>query len=115
MERQGRGLPRWICGLDYATRILGRRWVLLLIRDLSMGPKRFNQLRRLPLDIPPKSLSRSLEFLELNGIVKRKVLPDSPPAVSYELVEEDPLLQEIIQKLSIWGNKKRGKPAIGPG
>ena len=60
--------------------LLGGAWTPNVIWYLSGGPRRFSELR---LDMPPispKMLSARLKKLETKGVVRRAVVPTSPPS-----------------------------------
>lgn len=60
------------CPVARAAEILGKRWTLLILRDLHGGCRHFNQLRKgVPL-ISPSLLSRRLKELEAAGVVERR-------------------------------------------
>ncbi|MGA8302267.1 MAG: helix-turn-helix domain-containing protein [Thermoplasmata archaeon] len=53
---------------------LGRKWVLLLVRDLAfLKLSRFGELRRNNPGLSPRVLSRRLRQMELEGLVTREV------------------------------------------
>ena len=52
------------CPIAKATEILGERWTILIIRELLMGGRRFNELQRGLGDISPALLSGRLRRLE---------------------------------------------------
>lgn len=58
----------------------GDKWAALIIRCLEHGPRRFSELR-VPLSrVTPKVLTQSLRSLERDGLVKRTVYAEAPPA-----------------------------------
>ena len=62
------------CPIAKATEILGERWTMLIIRELLMGGRRFNELQRGLGDISPALLTSRLKSLEEQGlIVRRKI------------------------------------------
>jgi DNA-binding HxlR family transcriptional regulator len=61
------------------------RWGVLILMALQDEARRFNDLRRLIGGVSDKMLAQTLQVLEEDGIVVRKVLPDSPPRVEYAL------------------------------
>lgn len=61
------------------------RWGVLILMALQDEARRFNDLRRLIGGVSDKMLAQTLQVLEEDGIVERKVLPDSPPRVEYAL------------------------------
>jgi DNA-binding HxlR family transcriptional regulator len=65
-----------LCPLAKATEILAERWTFLVIRELLSGATRFNEIRRgVPL-MSPSLLSRRLQRLEREGLVRRE--PSGP-------------------------------------
>jgi DNA-binding HxlR family transcriptional regulator len=66
---------------------IGDAWSALVIERLALssGPVRFNELRRRIGDISQRMLTVTLRNLERDGLVSRRVVPGSPPAVDYAL------------------------------
>src|SRR5947199_119622 len=53
-----------VCPVARTAEIIGGKWTLLIIRDLTSGVKRFNQLERSLQGISPKALSERLRSLQ---------------------------------------------------
>jgi DNA-binding HxlR family transcriptional regulator len=91
------------CGLARALDVVGDRWALLVLRELTLGPRRYTDL----LDgLPGAStdmLAARLRDLEKAGAIRRRVLP--PPAASkvYELTRRGHDLEPVLQSLAVWG------------
>ena len=64
---------------------VGDRWSVLVIVLLGSGTRRFNEIKRSIDGISQQMLTRTLRGLERDGIVKRTILPSSPPQVEYAL------------------------------
>lgn len=60
------------CPLSKATEILGERWTFLIVRELLMGGRRFNELQRGLGDISPALLAARLKSFECEGLVIRR-------------------------------------------
>ena len=60
------------CPIAKATEILGEKWTFLIIRELVMGARRFNEIQRGLGDISPALLTSRLKSLEEQGIVGRR-------------------------------------------
>lgn len=60
------------CPIAKATEILGERWTMLILRELLMGGRRFNELQRGLGDISPTLLANRLKTLEEQNIVARR-------------------------------------------
>jgi DNA-binding HxlR family transcriptional regulator len=98
------------CTVARALDVVGERWTLLLVRELSTGPKRFKDLLEGLPGIGTNLLTNRLKRLEADGIVRRATLP--PPAGSnvYELTELGRLLEPVIVALSQWGARLLDTP-----
>ena len=101
------------CTVARALDVVGERWTLLLVRELSTGPKRFKDLLEGLPGIGTNLLARRLKSLEEQGIICRDTLP--PPAGSnvYELTELGGLLEPVIVALSRWGARLLDVPREG--
>ena len=100
------------CGIARALDAVGDRWTLLIIRELTFGPKRFIQLRHGLHGVSPNVLSQRLRDLEDGGIVHRDVL-DPPASVAvYELTPRGQALEPILLELGRWGSQEL-PPAAG--
>ena len=98
------------CTVARALDVVGERWTLLLVRELSTGPKRFKDLLAGLPGIGTNLLTNRLKALEGEEIVRRAKLP--PPAGSnvYELTELGRRLEPVIVGLSRWGAKLLDAP-----
>ena len=89
---------------------LTKVWTLPVIHGLGLKePARFNELKRRTEGISATSLTERLTVLERQGIVQRKVFPDSPPRVEYSLTKKGWELQAILAEFAEWA-VKWGKP-----
>ena len=60
------------CALARANDVIGERWTLLLVRDLLVAPRRFNQLLDSLKGIGTNLLASRLRDLEAAGIIERQ-------------------------------------------
>jgi len=60
------------CPIAKATEILGEKWTFLIIRELLMGGRRFNELQRGLGDISPALLTARLKSFEADGLIVRR-------------------------------------------
>lgn len=85
---------------------LTKVWTLPVIHNLGLKePARFNELKRRTEGISATSLTERLSELEREGIVHRKVIPDSPPRVEYSLTKKGWELHAILSEFSDWALK----------
>jgi DNA-binding HxlR family transcriptional regulator len=94
------------CGIASALDVLGDRWALLVVRELTFGPKRFAQLRAGLHAISPNVLSQRLRDLQSAGVIRRDEL--SPPASVpvYELTDRGRALEPVLLELGRWGSQE---------
>ena len=82
---------------------LTKVWTLPVIHSLGLKePARFNELKRRTEGISATSLTERLSELERQGIVQRKVFPDSPPRVEYSLTKKGLELKGILGEFGEW-------------
>jgi DNA-binding HxlR family transcriptional regulator len=91
------------CSLACALDVIGERWSLLIVRELSLGPLRFSDLARDVGGAPTDVLTKRLRDLEGSGVVARHELAPPAAAVVYELTELGRGLERPMIELSRWG------------
>ena len=82
--------------------IVGDKWSLLVVRNLSQGPRRFTELKRAIDGISQRMLTVTLRGLERDGLVTRTMYPEVPPRVEYALTPLGATLREIVGALIEW-------------
>ncbi|MEV6993109.1 helix-turn-helix domain-containing protein [Streptomyces sp. NPDC093228] len=82
--------------------IVGDKWSLLVVRNLSQGPLRFTELKRAIDGISQRMLTVTLRSLERDGILTRTVRNVMPPHVSYELTPMGKTLRQATAPLLEW-------------
>lgn len=87
--------------------LLSGKWKIRIIGALSFGPMRFMGLKDSIEGIAAKMLSKELQDLEINGLVKRTVLNSKPISVEYNLTEYGLSLTPIIEVIAEWGKQHR--------
>ena len=96
---------RWYndaCGTAFGMELVGERWALLIVRELMLGGRRFNDLRASLPGISAKVLTERLEKLEEGGVLARRKLPPPASVQVYELTEWGYLAEPLIQELGRW-------------
>jgi DNA-binding HxlR family transcriptional regulator len=86
-------------GLD----LVGDRWTLLIVRELSMGDRRFTDLRAALKGIAPNLLTERLRSLQSMGLVSVVELP--PPAARsvYRLTTEGRRIEPVLRSVARFG------------
>src|SRR5437667_8457175 len=98
------------CPVAHALDVVGDRWALLVVRELTTGPKRYTDLAEGLPGIGTNILAARLRDLEAAGVVTKKILP--PPAASrvYELTDYGRELKPVMRELALWGARSLGPP-----
>ena len=92
------------CSIAGALELIGDRWALLLIRDLSLGLSRYDDLRA-STDIPAATLAARLKHLMASGIVERVRYQERPPRDEYQLTRKGKDLWKVNLALREWGDR----------
>jgi DNA-binding HxlR family transcriptional regulator len=89
------------CPIARALDVLGDRWTLLILRELTMGERRFTDLKRNLPGIPPNVLSSRLKALTEEGLVTTRELPPPAARVVYVVTERGrdaaPILRALVR------------------
>jgi DNA-binding HxlR family transcriptional regulator len=75
------------CPIEATFRIIGKKWTILIIREMLRGTTQFNRFVENIKDITPKVLTERLRELERFGIVRRRIVSEYPIRVEYELTD----------------------------
>jgi DNA-binding HxlR family transcriptional regulator len=92
------------CSMAGALELIGDRWTLLLIRDLLLGLRRYDDLRA-SIGIPDATLSARLKHLTEHGIVERVRYQERPPRDEYRLTAKGRDLWKVSVALREWGDR----------
>ncbi|KCZ92867.1 winged helix-turn-helix transcriptional regulator [Hyphomonas johnsonii] len=90
------------CPIAKATEILGEKWTILIIRELLMERRRFNELQRGLGDISPALLTSRLKSLEEQGMLARKKI-SGQKGYEYYPTEACRALLPVLISLGEWG------------
>jgi DNA-binding HxlR family transcriptional regulator len=91
------------CGLARAMELVGERWAMLILRDLTVRPRRYSDLLTGLPGIPTNVLSTRLKELEHSGIVERRIAPAPQRGVVYAMTPAGLSLEPAILALGRWG------------
>src|SRR5712691_6867313 len=92
------------CSIARALEVVGERWTLLIIRDVLLGLRRFDQLQE-SLGIARNVLTDRLNRLVDEGLLERVLYSESPERYEYQLTKKGLDLQIALAALSQWGDK----------
>lgn len=101
------------CGLAKASGLVGERWTLLIIRDLSVAARRFKDLHEGLPGIPTSVLTTRLRDLQAAGVVERVAEGHPGGSVLYRLSPHGQELVPILDALGRWGAATMTTPEPG--
>lgn len=88
------------CPIHNTFDLIGRKFTVLILRDMMLyGKKRFNELLVSVEGINSKTLSLRIREMERDGLIKRRVYPDMPLRVEYELTEKAANLRPVLEQM----------------
>jgi len=94
--------------------LLGGKWKIQITGTLLFrGKMRFMDLLREVDGVAAKMLSKELQDLEANQLIKRTVLNTKPVTVEYEITEYGRTLEQVLRTLVDWGVQHRQKIMSG--
>src|SRR3954454_5076390 len=97
-------LPGRPCPVAASLELVGERWSLLVIREVSLGNHRFSEIAR-GTGAPRDRLSARLSALVEAGVLERRPYSTSPPRSGYHLTAAGRDLLPVLQGLMQWGNR----------
>jgi DNA-binding HxlR family transcriptional regulator len=75
------------CPIETTFKIIGKKWAILIIREMLRGTAQFNRFLENIDGITPKVLTERLRELQKFGIVRRRIVSEYPIRVEYELTD----------------------------
>src|SRR5258708_39611420 len=106
MKRYGQA-----CAIARALDVVGERWSLLLVRELTLGPRRHRDLATGLPGIPSNVLAARLKDLQAAGVITRRILPAPADVTVYELTDAGRALQPALHELLDWGLRYAPAPS----
>ncbi|MGH2864829.1 MAG: winged helix-turn-helix transcriptional regulator [Solirubrobacteraceae bacterium] len=101
-----------VCSIAGALEVVGERWSLVIVRDIFLGLRRFDEIQS-DLGIARNVLQTRLTRLLERGVIERRAYREHPPRFEYLLTEKGVDLWPTIVALMKWGDR-HCPPAAGP-
>ncbi|SFN42916.1 DNA-binding transcriptional regulator, HxlR family [Nitrosospira briensis] len=96
---------RSCCPLTNALDIFGDKWTLLIIRDLVLGKRRYQEFLSSPEKIASNILAHRLKKLEAAGLITRQPYQQSPVRYECFLTEKGESLSPVLTAIISWSRK----------
>lgn len=98
------------CTAARAVELFGDAWMMMILREMFLGTRRFDDLQRLT-GASPATMSQRLKKLESVGVLRRETYQDNPPRYEYRLTAMGRDLWPVIISMKAWGDKWLGSGA----
>ena len=101
-----------LCPVACALDVIGEKWTLLILRDLTRNPsRRFQDLLDSLHGCAPNTLSARLSSLEEQGLIERRQYEQHPPRMEYVLTAKGRQMRPVLKALKAWGEKLQAEAA----
>jgi DNA-binding HxlR family transcriptional regulator len=101
-----------VCSVAGALEVVGERWSLLIVRDVLLGLRRFDEMQA-SLGIARNILQTRLTRLVDHGVLEKRLYQEHPPRYEYRLTEKGLDLWPAVVALLQWGDRYAA-PQAGP-
>lgn len=91
------------CSVARSTAVIGDRWTLMILRDLFLGVRRFEDFER-RLGISRSLIADRLKLLVDEGVLRREAYQDRPLRYEYRLTDKGLELHPVIMAIVHWGD-----------
>lgn len=92
-----------LCPVQGIINVVSKKWAICIVNHLGREPSlRYNEIKNTIGAISPKTLSDTLKVLEREGLISRKVFPETPPRVEYALTNKGRELKIALVPLLKW-------------
>jgi DNA-binding HxlR family transcriptional regulator len=109
----GRTYDDQVCSIARSLEVLGERWTLLIVRDILLGLRRFEELQR-SLGVARNVLTDRLNRLVEARVLERVPYQRHPPRHEYHLTPMGHDLAVPVVSLMQWGDRHLAGPAGPP-
>jgi DNA-binding HxlR family transcriptional regulator len=108
-----RDYPTQYCSMASTLEIIGERWTILIVRDIFLGVRRFDDLQR-KLGVARNILQTRLERLVDHGILVKRPYQERPVRYEYRLTAKGADLWPVLVSLLHWGDRHAidGEPPV---
>ena len=91
------------CSIAAALEVVGERWSLLIVREVFLGVRRFEEMQS-DLGIARNVLQTRLTRLVDHGVLERRLYQEHPPRREYFLTDKGLDLWPTVVSLMMWGD-----------
>ncbi|HLM84677.1 MAG TPA: helix-turn-helix domain-containing protein [Solirubrobacteraceae bacterium] len=100
----GNDYDNQVCSVASALEVIGERWSLLIVRELFIGRRRFDEIQ-VDLGIARNVLQARLQRLLEQGVLEKRLYQERPPRYEYRLTDKGLDLWPTLVSLMKWGDR----------
>lgn len=89
------------CPIELVVKLISKKWVIQIIRDLFIGKSRFHEFKEDKPDLSNKVLSNCLKDMEKNGLIHRIADKYDGKNVRYKLTEKGKSLNKVLYEIAM--------------
>lgn len=105
-SREGESaFERSCCPITNALDIFGDKWTLLIIRDLVLGKRRYQEFLSSSEKIASNILADRLKKLEAAGLITRRAYQQNPVRYECHLTEKGESLSPVLTAIISWSQE----------
>lgn len=92
------------CPIDSTLELIGRKWVIAIIRDMFVGKKHFSEFKKNKPNLNNSVLSDTLKFMEEKDLVEKIIVDNNKRSnTEYHLTSKSRRLNTIIYDMVLYG------------
>jgi len=99
------------CSIARALAVIGERWTLLVLREVLLGRRRFEEIRR-NTGVASNILADRLETLVAHGVLQRRSA-EGQDAHEYVATRKGADLTPVLLTLMAWGDRYEDPAGLG--
>jgi DNA-binding HxlR family transcriptional regulator len=102
------------CSIARALAVVGERWTLLVLREVLLGRRRFQEIKR-NTGVATNILADRLETLVEHGVLERRLYSDQPESYEYVPTPKGRDAVPVLVALMQWGDRylaENGPPRV---
>jgi len=96
-----------LCPIARSLSVVGDRWTLLILRELGMGMRRFEEVQA-QTGMSSHLLSTRLKRLKAEGVIEWRLYSVRPARYEYSATTKGKELDAVLLALQAWGQKWGG-------
>jgi DNA-binding HxlR family transcriptional regulator len=103
------------CPIETTFKIIGKKWTVLIIREILRGRTQFNRFIENIEGITPKVLTERLRELEQLGIIRREIVSEYPVRIEYSLTDVGKGFEPVLLSAASFSMKYMSKTIFRDG